>query len=214
MKPWKSHGSLSQPSILAGGMTLVDDGIVVPFTGLYYLYGQLQLDPHSGDSSCQFYLAPGQVIWAWTKSKTKTGSEDHTKYTGAIRLLNQGDVIRMYLDATCTLDYSHLGETFLGAFFVSFNFLDNDGPPVANQYYSSWGSMSNGKSQKLFDRNGLGIRFRIILLFVEQRIQRWWCILQFSGSYYSKTGSLFCIRSADIGSKIQQSRLRILAAAR
>ena len=59
MKPWKSHGSLSQPSILAGGMTLVDDGIVVPFTGLYYVYGQLHFDPHSGDSGCHFYLDPG-----------------------------------------------------------------------------------------------------------------------------------------------------------
>ncbi|XP_065835621.1 uncharacterized protein [Oscarella lobularis] len=148
LKPWKSHGSLSQPSFLAGGMTFVDDGIVVPFTGLYYVYGQLQLDPHSGDttSGCQFYLDPGSSrdIWAWTISKTKTGSEDHTKYTGAIRLLNQGDVIRMYV-YYCTLDYSHLGETFLGAFFVSFNFLDNDGPPVTNSFYSySSGSRSNG----------------------------------------------------------------------
>ena len=156
MKPWKSHGSLSQPSILAGGMTLVDYGIVVPFTGLYYVYGQLHFDPHSGDSGCRFRLNPGssQVIHAYTLSKTKTGSEDHTKYTGAIRLLNQGDVIRMYV-LHCTLDYSHLGEAFLGAFFVSFNFLDNDGPPVTNSFYSySSGSRSNGKPYKHLDRNG------------------------------------------------------------
>ena len=158
MKPWKSHRSLSQPPILAGGMAFVDDGIVVPFTGLYYVYGQLHFDPHSDSSGCQFYLAPGssQNIWAWTKSKTKTGSEDHTKYTGAIRLLNQGDVIRMYVYG-CTLDYSHLGETFLGAFFVSFNFLDNDGPPVTAYYYSSYGSRSNGKPYKHLDRNGLKV---------------------------------------------------------
>ena len=152
MKPWNSHGSLSQPSILAGGMTLVDYGIVVPFTGLYYVYGQLHFDPHSGDSTsgCQFRLDPGSSskIYAYTRSKTKTGSEDHTKYTGAIRLLNQGDVIRMSV-LYCTLDYSHLGETFLGAFFVSFNFLDNDGPPVVVDYYSySYGSLSNGKSYR------------------------------------------------------------------
>ena len=139
-------------------MKLVDDGIVVPFTGLYYVYGQLQFDPHSGDSGSQFYLDPGssQDIHAWTKSKTKTGSEDHTKYTGAIRLLNQGDVIRMYVYA-CTLDYSHLGETFLGAFFVSFNFLENDGPPVTANYYSSSGSQSNGKPYWHLDRNGLKV---------------------------------------------------------
>ena len=132
-------------------MALVDYGIVVPFTGVYYVYGQLQLDPHSGDSGCQFYLDPGlsQDIWAYTISSTKTGSEDHTKYTGAIRLLNQGDVIRMYVYATCTLDYSHLGETFLGAFFVSFNFLDNDGPPVSDQYSSTGRTRSNGKPKDL-----------------------------------------------------------------
>ena len=170
LKPWKSHGSLSQPSFLAGGMTFVDDGIVVPFTGLYYVYGQLQLDPHSGDttSGCQFYLDPGSSrdIWAWTISKTKTGSEDHTKYTGAIRLLNQGDVIRMYV-YYCTLDYSHLGETFLGAFFVSFNFLDNDGPPVTNSFYSySSGSRSNGKPYRHLDRNGFSsihLRFGLLM---------------------------------------------------
>ena len=214
MKPWKSHGSLSQPSILAGGMTLVDDGIVVPFTGLYYVYGQLHFDPHSGDSGCQFRLDPGssQDIYAWTISKTKTGSEDHTKYTGAIRLLNQGDVIRMYV-YYCTLDYSHLGEAFLGAFFVSFNFLDNDGPPVADQYSSSYRTRSNGKPNRYFDRNGLGVHFRFVLYFMEQHIASWWYIPRLLRSYYSKTGSLFCIRTAGIGSAIQQSRLRILATA-
>ena len=218
MKPWESHGSLSQPSILAGGMTLVDDGIVVPFTGLYYVYGQLHFDPHSGDSGCQFRLDPGssRQIHAYTLSKTKTGSEDHTKYTGAIRLLNQGDVIRMYV-YYCTLDYSHLGETFLGAFFVSFNFLDNDGPPVANMYlstYAFYGSTSNGKPSRYFDRNGLGIHFRLCRQFVEQLIQPWWRIQPLLRPSCSQTRALFFIWTTGIGSKIQQSGLRILVAAR
>ena len=152
MKRWNSHGSLSHSPILAGGMTLIDDGIVVPFTGVYYVYGQLQLDPHSGDSGCFFRLYAGSsYVYAYTNSKTKTGSEDHTKYTGETRLLNQGDVIRIYIASTCTLDSVHLGETFLGAIFVSFSFLDNGGPPSSFQWSSYSGTRSSGKPYRHFD---------------------------------------------------------------
>ena len=127
-------------------------------------------------------------------------AQDHTKYTGVIQLLNQGDVIKMYIHRDCTFDHDHfhLGETFLGALFVSFNFLDTDGPPVTNQYGSNYGGMSNGTFNKCFDKNGLGMQSRFIFRFMEKCVAPWGCISQFLRSYYSKTRSLFCIRTAGI----------------
>ena len=165
MKPWNSRGAHSP--ILAGGMTLTDDGIVIPFTGVYYVYGQLQLDPHSGDSGCSFRLFAGSsFVKGYTISKTKTGAEDHTKYTGEIRSLKQGDVIKISMTSTCTLNYFRSGETFLGAIFVSFSFgfFDNNypfrgdppksfhgSPPVSFQWSSYTGIRNSGKPYRHFD---------------------------------------------------------------
>ena len=121
-------------------------GLIVPFTGIYYIYRQLLLDARSGDaSSCGFSLRVNsqRVAASHTYHNKPTGSDDHTKYTGVVRLLNKGDNITMQMLSTCTL-YSHsFGEAFLGAFFVSFN-ISNNNRPAAQMYDSFSGSRSDG----------------------------------------------------------------------
>ena len=120
--------NLLSPSVLSGGMMLSSDRskLTVPAAGVYYIYGQLMLDPTSGDSSgCVFGLRVNSDIVASSYTcGPKSGSVDHTKYTGVIRALNKGDSITILMQSTCTLDNFHLGESFLGAVFISFRFSD------------------------------------------------------------------------------------------
>ena len=121
-------------------------GLIVPFTGIYYIYGQLLLDAHSGDSnSCGFGLRvnSNRVAASHTYHNAPTGSDDHTKYTGVVRPLNKGDNITMQIIGTCTFDSHSFGEAFLGAFFVSFNIANNN-RPAAQTYDSYSGSRSDG----------------------------------------------------------------------
>ena len=121
-------------------------GLIVPFTGIYYIYGQLLLDAHSGNSnSCGFGLRvnSNRVAASHTYHNQPTGSDDHTKYTGGVQLLNKGDNITMYILSTCTLGSHSLGEAFFGAFFVSFN-IPNNNRPAAQTHDSYSGTPSDG----------------------------------------------------------------------
>ncbi|XP_065828619.1 uncharacterized protein [Oscarella lobularis] len=122
---WTSYDS---SAILSGGITLSSDGssLTVPAAGVYYIYGQLMLDPTSGDSSeCAFGLrVNSQIVASSYTYGSKSGSVDHTKYTGVIRPLNKGDNITMQMQSTCTLNNFHHGESFLGLIFFTFSFSD------------------------------------------------------------------------------------------
>ena len=140
------------PPLATGGMEVSKTGIVVPFDGLYYVYAQLQLDPHSGDSSsCAYQLRVNSRIVATSHAytNTKTGYDDYTKYTGVTLSLQKGDHLGVYMRSSCTLDFFHSGESFLGAFFLSFNLqvLSTADPAVLvyGTYAGRWSSGNNLK---------------------------------------------------------------------
>ena len=136
-------------SILCGGITLSSDGsnLTVAADGLYYIYGQLMLDPTSGDSSgCVFGLrVNSQIVASSYTYGSRSGSVDHTKYTGVIRPLKKGDNITMQMQSTCTLNNFHHGESFLGLIFFTFSFSD-----ISNSTAMTYGSYSGTYSSGMY----------------------------------------------------------------
>ena len=141
---WTSYHS---SSILSGGM-LSSDGssLTVPAAGVYYIYGQLMLDPTSGDSSaCAFGLrVNSQIVASSYTYGSMSGSVDHTKYTGVIRQLNKGDNITMQMQSTCTLNNFYHGESFLGLVFFTFSFSD-----ISNSAAMTYGLYSGTYSSSM-----------------------------------------------------------------
>eukprot|EP00118_Oscarella_pearsei_P021688 m.245055 g.245055 ORF g.245055 m.245055 type:complete len:514 (+) comp40252_c0_seq17:766-2307(+) len=145
LSEWHANSSNSR-SILAGGMTLSNGGLVVPFSGNYYVYGQLQLDHQPGDSNwCGFEIRVGRAVASasYTYMRTNTGEDDHTKYTGMVRKLIKGDRVTIRMRNTCSLDNLHSGEAFLGAFFISFDYVTS-GRPILSSYGSQSTTVVSG----------------------------------------------------------------------
>ena len=105
------------PLILKDEMEFVNSSFVVPKTGLYYVYAQLDLKPRRPPQLCLFVIIVNRDFSASAGETflTESGNEN-TVYTGAVHSLSEGDIVSVFGN-DCVFGFSPL-LSFFGLFFL------------------------------------------------------------------------------------------------
>ena len=101
-------------------MTYSNGYITVPKDGLYYIYGQIRLDPRSGQTISGFYIYLNNQYVDLTNQviQSPNGYQDYTRYSGLLKLVSKGDKICIKFAYTV---YAHMYSYYaqFGAFRVA-----------------------------------------------------------------------------------------------
>ena len=101
-------------------MTYSNGYITVPKDGLYYIYGKIYFDPQSGQTQSGFYiyLNSQHVDSTYQYFSSPNGYQDHTRYSGLLKMASKGD--RIYMKFVSTV-YANMYTSYakFGAFRVA-----------------------------------------------------------------------------------------------
>ena len=101
-------------------MTYSNGYITVSKDGLYYIYGKIWFDPHSGQTQSGFYIYLNSQIVDFTYQylQSPNNYQDYTRYSGLLRMVSKGD--RIYMKFVYTV-YAYMNPQYaqFGAFRVA-----------------------------------------------------------------------------------------------
>ena len=104
-----------------GGASYNSYGITAGASGLYFVFGQLQLDPQSNGHRCGFKLEIGSTTLSYLHMETSGGnSYDRTEYTGLVAKMSSGERLQMTSPHSCNFVNHFSYGSFIGAFYLPF----------------------------------------------------------------------------------------------
>ena len=130
-----------------GGASYNSYGITAGASGLYFVFGQLQLDPQSSGHLCGFQLQIGSKILSYVTSSTiGSQSYDRTEYTGLVVNMSSGERLKMTSGRYSCNFVNHFSYgSFIGAFYLPFQT-----EPAVHLLTSTsgWGTLSRGMKNR------------------------------------------------------------------
>ena len=109
----------NSPTVVIGNVKYSSSGFTVPMSGIYYVYAQLEFDPHPFEHNCGYELrTERQIIAAAHYWRPNPSDKDRITYTGAAAQLKEGDTVFVRIKGTCYIDGDYEGGLFLGGFYL------------------------------------------------------------------------------------------------